>query len=292
MTALFNRFDVDHNGLITIAEFSRSLFKQDGDVEYKAKSAIARMREVLAVRAGGFESVKAMGGQFRILDREKTGQLTKEEFNIGLDILFSFYNVKFTPAEKNALFTMFDCDKGGTVSYDEFTRGIRGEMNDFRMDWVKQAFQIMDKDQSGIIDASDISGTYDVSKNPAVMSGKITPKDAVRQFMSHWDGNHDGRVTLEEFIESYQWISATIDSDDYFELMMRNAWHITGGQGWCQNTSNLRVLVKHASGAPDEVVEVQHDMGLPHDPQAKYQEVIRRLTAQGVKDIKKVEFFG
>lgn len=164
-------------------------------------------------------------------------------------------------------------------------------MNDFRLGFVKQAFAVLDKDGSGVVDSLDIGRAYDVSQNPAVMSGKITPEDAIKQFLAHYDGNHDGKVTEDEFIESYQWISASIESDDYFELMIRNAWHITGGEGWCQNTSNLRVLVKHGS-QPDEVVEVKHDLGLPRDPAKKYQEVLKRLTAQGVKDIKKIEFFG
>ena len=42
-------------------------------------------------------------------------------------------------------------------------------------------------------------------------------------------------------------ISANIDEgtngDDYFELMMRNVWHISGGEGWCANTTCKRVLV-------------------------------------------------
>jgi Ca2+-binding EF-hand superfamily protein len=291
LTALFNRFDVDHSGTLTLEEFSRALFKLDGDMEFKAKSAIAKMREVLTMRAGGFESCKAMNSQFRIIDRDRTGQLTKDEFNIALDILFTAYNVKFTPAEKNALFIAFDFDKGGSISYDEFTRGVRGDMSDFRLDWVKQAFAIMDADNSGVLNIRDIQRNYDVSKNPAVQSGKITPEQAMQQFLSTYDGNHDGKVTVEEFIEHYQWISASIESDDYFELMMRNAWHITGGEGWCQNTSNLRVLVKHFHGG-DEVVEVQHDMGLPADPQKKIKEIIRRLKEQGVEDIQKVELFG
>jgi Ca2+-binding EF-hand superfamily protein len=289
LDALFKRYDLDHNGVLTLEEFSRSLFRLDGDAEFKAKSAIARMREVLALRAGGYESLKAMGSQFRILDREKTGQLTKEEVNIGLDILFSAYKVTFTPAEKNSLFSTFDYDKSGTVSYDEFTRGIRGGMNSFREDWVKQAFRLLDTDGSGVVSTAEMGHTYDVSQNPAVMSGKVTPADAIRQFMKHFDANSDGQITYEEFLENYQWVSASVDNDDYFELMMRNAWHITGGQGWCQNTANLRVLVQHTR-APDEVVEVQHDMGLPRDPAKKYQEVIRRLTQQGVKDIKDIKF--
>ena len=35
--------------------------------------------------------------------------------------------------------------------------------------------------------------------------------------MQKFDGNKDGRVTFAEFCEAYEWISATIDSDDYFD---------------------------------------------------------------------------
>lgn len=291
LAALFTRYDVDHGGQLSLEEFSRSIFKLDGDTEFKAKSAIARMREVLALRAGGFESVQAMGKQFSIIDRDRNGSLSKEEFNIALDILFTAYSVKFSQAERNALFQLFDVAKSGSVDYNEFIRGIRGDMSDFRLDWVRQAFSILDADGSGVVDVRDIARNYDVAQNPAVQSGKISPADAQAQFLKKYDGNSDGKVSLDEFIESYQWLSSSIESDDYFELMMRNAWHISGGEGWDENTSNLRVLVKH-SQSPDEVVEVTHDMGLPHDPDKKYQEVVLRLSKQGVKDIKKIEFFG
>jgi hypothetical protein len=33
-----------------------------------------------------------------------------------------------------------------------------------------------------------------------------------------------------------------VDLDDEFELMIRNAWHIAGGEGWCENTSIPRYL--------------------------------------------------
>eukprot|EP00930_Biecheleria_cincta_P035908 TRINITY_DN24661_c0_g2_i1.p1 TRINITY_DN24661_c0_g2~~TRINITY_DN24661_c0_g2_i1.p1 ORF type:complete len:535 (-),score=113.92 TRINITY_DN24661_c0_g2_i1:65-1669(-) len=288
---LFNRYDLDRSGLISVDEMGRMLFKVDGDKAAKAMSAIARMREVLALRAGGFETMRAMGSQFRIMDRDKTGQLSKEEFNTALDILFSGYNLKFTPAEKVSLFQQFDYDKSGLVDYNEFTRGIRGDMNDFRMDWVRQAFGLLDKDRSGVVSTAEMGQTYDVSQNPAVKSGKVHPDDALRLFMQHFDANSDGTITFEEFAENYQWVSASIDDDDYFELMMRNAWHITGGEGWCANTSNLRVLVKHLN-APDEVVCVENDLGLPRDPALKTQEVVKRLKAQGVKDIQKIEFCG
>ena len=45
----------------------------------------------------------------------------------------------------------------------------------------------------------------------------------------------DGLVTLEEFIEYYTNISANIDNDAYFDLMMTNAWNLDG-KG---NTNNV-----------------------------------------------------
>ncbi len=49
----------------------------------------------------------------------------------------------------------------------------------------------------------------------------------MREFMKKWDTqNADGIITLDEFIEYFKDVSASIDRDDYFELMMKNAWKL------------------------------------------------------------------
>jgi hypothetical protein len=66
----------------------------------------------------------------------------------------------------------------------------------------------------------------------------------LREFLDTFDSvKPDGVVTPEEFLNYYSNVSATIDSDDYFELMMRNAWHITGGDGWCTNSNQRYVFI-------------------------------------------------
>ena len=76
-------------------------------------------------------------------------------------------------------------------------------------------------------------------------------------------------------------VCVSIDTDDYFELMMRNAWHLAGGTGWCENTANLRVLVTHADGSKT-VETVNQDLGLKR---TDLEGIKRRLIKQGITDV-------
>lgn len=77
----------------------------------------------------------------------------------------------------------------------------------------------MNKD--GQVTLDDIAKLYDVSSHPDVQSGRKTPEDAYRLFMNLWDTQiADGIITFDEFCEYFRDISANIDSDQYFAVMM------------------------------------------------------------------------
>lgn len=45
----------------------------------------------------------------------------------------------------------------------------------------------------------------------------------------------DNKVTLQEFMEYYNNVSASIDNDQYFDLMLTNAWNLNDrsySKGW------------------------------------------------------------
>lgn len=44
----------------------------------------------------------------------------------------------------------------------------------------------------------------------------------------HVEDKRDGTVTQAEWIEYYNNVSMSIDDDDYFALMMNNAWNLDG----------------------------------------------------------------
>jgi hypothetical protein len=102
----------------------------------------------------------------------------------------------------------------------------------------------------------------------------------------------DGEITFDEFLEYYKEISAGIDSDDQFELMIRNAWRIAGGEGACANTANKRVLVTNKDGS-QSIATIEQELGMKGGKGEKaMEEVKERLARQGLKDIKDVGFFG
>ena len=156
---------------------------------------------------------------------------------------------------------------------------MQGDLSERRKRLIGLAFDKLDKNGSGVIDPEDVLDCYDASKHPDVISGKKSAEEVLREFLDTFDvgGEKDGKVTRNEFENYYKNVSSSIDSDDYFELMIRNAWHISGGEGWSANTANRRVLVTHADGR-QTVEEIKNDLGLKQGDNAG---AIARLRAQG-----------
>jgi Ca2+-binding EF-hand superfamily protein len=277
--ALFKRFDIEHNGKLDVDEFCSMLFNEPGS---RATTAIGKVREILTKRAGGVSSLKGLGLQFRLLDSDGTQSLSRAELELGLDKFMRGFGVHLSKAEVDELFKLFDADHSGSITYDEFLKGIRGTMGPERVELVKLAWRQLDTRGRGVVTLEDIALVYDVSGNPLVKAGKLSKTDALRAFMSQWhlaQKKHTDDITLDDFIEYYDWISASIDRDDYFELMIRNAWHIEGGEGWAANTSNLRVLVTHEDGH-QSIETIKNDLGLRS---SDIEGIKSRLRSQGIK---------
>lgn len=189
--------------------------------------------------------------QFKIMDDNNSRSLDKYEFTKAM----TDYMLGFTEGEIQKLFSYFDFDRSGLIEFDEFIRAIRGPMNNFRKKIVAQAFAKLDKDGNGWIDINDIRGTYNARKHPDVLSGKKTEDQILQEFLETFETAHAMRnnqtpnhvVTKEEFDEYYNNISASIDDDQYFKLMMENAWKLTersrqgdGTKGWGNEAASAK----------------------------------------------------
>jgi len=189
-----------------------------------------RFREKLAKR--GNRGIMGLGRSFKIADDDRSGSLGTEEFQKAIHD----FRVGFQPAQSAKLFKVFDRDGSGTIDYEEFLRGVRGVMNDFRKGLAGKAFKIMDKNGSGSIDIDDIRQRYNAKMHPDVKAGKKTEDEILYEFIDTFEQHHsdnkedsrDGNVSMGEWIEYYNNVSMSVDRDDYFELMMNQAWNLKG----------------------------------------------------------------
>jgi Ca2+-binding EF-hand superfamily protein len=113
------------------------------------------------------------------MDDDNSKSLNKPEFNKAMQD----FALGFTPKQCSDLFDYFDVDNGGTISYDEFLRAVRGPMNMARKKCVAQAFKKLDKDGNGWIDINDVRGVYNAKKHPDVIAGKKSEDDILKEFL-------------------------------------------------------------------------------------------------------------
>lgn len=219
----------------------------------------------------GPRGIIGLGRKLAAVDALGSGLVTMSQFKTAVrDVGF----LDLTDAEVRLLFES-QADTVGTVDIKEFLRVVRGDMSSKRKALVRKAFDVIDASRSGAVEPSDIAQRYDAGHHPDVVAGIRSADDVHAEFLETFDvgGDMDGKVTAREFEAYYANVSSTIDDDAHFELVVRNAWHVPGG--------DKRVLVSHADGS-QSVARVRDDTGLelPRDAD----EVLRQLKAQGLDD--------
>lgn len=95
-----------------------------------------------------------------------------------------------TPKDSARLFNVFDTDHSGSISYDEFLRGVVGDMNDRRKATCMKAFAKIDVDKSGEITIEDVKHLYNAKKNPKVISGEKTEDEVLFEFLDTFEVHH------------------------------------------------------------------------------------------------------
>ncbi|CAL4122093.1 unnamed protein product [Meganyctiphanes norvegica] len=174
--------------------------------------------------ARGSSGILGLGKVFRRMDDDKSNSLNLEEFTEGI----TDTGLDLNADDTEKLFNGFDKDGEGSVDFNEFIRAIRPAMNEKRMKLVEMAYDKMDRTDDGIVNLADLRGVYSVRQHPKYLSGELDEDQILKMYIAKFEGSTstDGKITREEFYDYYSGVSASIDHDAYFDLMMRNAWGI------------------------------------------------------------------
>jgi len=248
----FNNFNNNYNNNnfynnLNYNEIQNNESKQNFLNSPDASEVLSKIRAKLASR--GVRGITSMARNFRIIDDNNDQTLDFNEFQkCARDFRFGL-----NESELKTAFVAFDRSNNGKIDYDEFIRTIRGEMNDFRKNLVQQAFNILDTNRNGIIELDEIKEKYNARQHPDVKSGKKTEDEVLMEFLETFENTYnylcgtdnDGKVTIEEFMEYYENVSMCVDDDNYFEVMINNAWKMNENttynndkRGWGNNQKN------------------------------------------------------
>jgi Ca2+-binding EF-hand superfamily protein len=186
--------------------------------------------------ARGPRGIFSMRRTFMLYDDDKSCNLNMKQF----DKFIRDFRINITEKEKNDIFKQFDKNNSGVMNYKDLINDLIGTMNNFRVKIVEKVFNKLDKEKNGNVPFETIINVYSPFKHPQVLSGERNSEEVLCRFIDLFDYhfnllNQDKtneEVTKDEFIEFYNYISASFDDDKYFENLMSRVWELKGTENF------------------------------------------------------------
>jgi Ca2+-binding EF-hand superfamily protein len=200
------KIDLTSATTLVLSSFREAMFRSDRGGHH----ALAKLRQV-----------------FKAMDTDASGSIDASELETGL----LKFGITLTRHDLNMLFAACDTDGSGGISVDEFLASLSGEISTRRRRLITEAFKKLDRNGDGELRVNDLKKIFG--------EGRAAKLDFL---LRTFDENSDGTVTEAEFLLYYSDLSASIKNDDAFEVMIRNAFHLSGGEGAAASTTSMRVM--------------------------------------------------
>ena len=217
--------------------------------DLNAKKEQALIKFINEIKNLGATSLISLMRLFKLNDLNNMKELELFEFSKSLHE----FETELSEEEITNLFAYFDKDNTGFLNYINFINAIRGPMSQKRTLILKEAFKKLDIDKGGQIEISELKSQFNAKNDKDVKSGEKTEEEVYTEFVDTFQMNHDNRVgprnkrvTLDEFLDYYNFISMGIDDDNYFINLVQNSWKLNPYYKYNQpepsNTNNLNEI--------------------------------------------------
>lgn len=200
------------------------------EVDQRAVEKILESLRV-ALRSRGAVGIRGLARNFQICDTDGSKKLDKTELTKCLRLC----KLQLTEAEFDTLWNSVDADGSNMVDYEEFLSAVRGRLPPLRRKLIVSVFNAIDQAprasgagrSDGVVSADDLKQFYSAKEHPEVKAGKKSESAVLAEMLHNFEGkkgNRDGLVSLTEWVDYYEELSASVDNDDYFTVMVTAAW--------------------------------------------------------------------
>ena len=215
---------------------------EQNNEELNAKKEEALIKFINEIKSLGTTSLISLMRLFKLNDINNTKELELYEFSKSLHE----FETELSEEEITNLFSYFDKDNTGLINYINFINAIRGPMNQKRILIIKEAFKKLDIDKGGQVELAEIKMQFNAKNDKDVKSGEKTEEEVYTEFVDTFQMNHDNkvgprnkRVTLDEFIDYYNYVSMGIEDDNYFISLIQNSWKLNPYYKYNQTGENI-----------------------------------------------------
>ncbi|KAG4069894.1 hypothetical protein HA402_009601 [Bradysia odoriphaga] len=101
-------------------------------------------------------------------------------------------------------------------------------LSELREAIINRCFQTTDRNNDDIISIADLRRSYSVERHPLFENGDEDKQQIMARFLATFEegDNLAAEITREEFLDYYAGISAMIDDDGYFDLLLREEYNL------------------------------------------------------------------
>ncbi|CAE7908635.1 CAPS, partial [Symbiodinium sp. KB8] len=197
----------------------------------------ALLDRVKASVAPGNASLKGLARRFKHLDSDKSHDMDFTEFKSAFEEL----GLRLHDSELHQLWRHADGNDSGRLNFEEFLALFRPKLSARRRSAIRTLFAYLDMNHDGVLQVDDLKLRCDpnaMAEGERHARGARIPSDKVlmgflENFRRLVGGGVSGEVRYADFERYYEGLSVGIDSDEYFEELLRRAWDLP--EGWLRH---------------------------------------------------------
>mmetsp|Transcript_46204 Transcript_46204/g.86262 ORF Transcript_46204/g.86262 Transcript_46204/m.86262 type:complete len:490 (-) Transcript_46204:119-1588(-) len=149
-----------------------------------------------------------------------------------LQVALRHVGVGISDTDIAALSGILDRAGSGSINLEAWLRLMRGPLSLQRGALVREVFRQLDTDRDGLVRIRDLQEKFLALRHPDVEAGRKTEREVLFELLvalGEADADHDGRLTLYEFLQYNEQLSAGISSDHFFMHVVRSVWGLDSG---------------------------------------------------------------